>query len=82
MRARVGEAEEHGVLRQQRRDRFGIVVGEHAAEARLEVFLEREVEHDVERRLAAFVADVGDAPADELGARLGLRDGERAEVDR
>ena len=30
-------------------DRFGVVVREHAREAGLEVLLEREVEHDVER---------------------------------
>ena len=37
VRARVGEAEEHGVLGQQLGDRVGVVVREHAPEAGLEV---------------------------------------------
>ena len=37
VRAGVGQAEQHRVLREQPGDRFGIVVGEHAREAGLEV---------------------------------------------
>ena len=57
VRAGVGEAEQHRVLREEPRDRFGIVVGEHAREARVEVLLERQVEHEVEGRAAALVGD-------------------------
>ena len=52
VRARVGQAEQHVVTWQQPGDALGIVVGQHRPEARLEVVVERDVEHHIERGAA------------------------------
>ncbi len=57
MRAGVGEPDEHAVLLEQPLDRVVVVVREHAAEPRLEVLRDREIEHDVERLHAALGRD-------------------------
>ena len=82
VRTRVGQAEQHRLLREEPRDRVGVVVGEHAREAGLEVFGERDVEHHVERRAAALLGELGERYADELGMRRRLGDRERRPVGR
>ena len=82
VRARVGETEQHGVLGEQPRDRVGIVVGEHARETRLEILLERHVEHEVEGRAPALLGDVDHLATDELRVRIALGDEQGVEVHR
>jgi hypothetical protein len=52
----------HAVLLEQPSDRVLVVVGEDAAEARLEVLRDREVEDRVERRNAAPARDRRNRP--------------------
>src|SRR5438477_2221865 len=82
VRARIGEAEQHSVLGEELRDRVGVIVREDTPEPRLEVLLQGEVEHDVERRVGPFRRDVGDLRIDELRMFRRFGHHQRLEVDR
>ena len=80
VRAGVGQPDEHPLAAEQPGDRLGIVVRERRAEAGLEVLVERDVEHHVDRGDAALVRELDDVAVDELGVRGALGHLERVPV--
>ena len=74
VRAGIGEAEGHVVVREQVGDLVWIVVGDVGAEPGREVLRHRHLAHDVERGAAALTREVPHPAADELGEPVGLRD--------
>ena len=77
VRAGVGEAERHVLVREQVPDRLDVVVGDVGAKARREILGDRQLAHHVERAAAALARELAHPPALQLREPLRLGDLER-----